>query len=105
MRKHKSYHESLIEDLKDPREASAYLNAVLEEEDKEHFLIALRNVIEAQGGIGRLARHSKLNRENLYKMLSKHGNPEIDSLERILRAIGLRISVEVDDVTKTRKAA
>ena len=50
MTKSKAYQEYLIESLRDPREAEAYLNAALEEEDQELFLLALKNVSEAQGG-------------------------------------------------------
>jgi DNA-binding phage protein len=44
---HKPYHSYLIESLKDPAEASAYLDAVLEDGDLQHILLALKNVIEA----------------------------------------------------------
>jgi DNA-binding phage protein len=47
-----SYQKDLIEALKDPREAVAYLNAVMDEGDRELFLLALRNVAEAHGGEG-----------------------------------------------------
>ena len=45
---HKSYHSYLIESLKDPLEAAAYLDAVLEDGDCDHILLALKNVAEAQ---------------------------------------------------------
>ena len=63
MSKSKSYQEDLIESLRDAREAEEYLNAALEEEDPELFLLALRNVTEAQGGVAQLAEKAKLNRE------------------------------------------
>jgi len=44
------YQKDLIEALKNPAEAAAYLNAALEEVDRETFLLALRNVAEANGG-------------------------------------------------------
>jgi DNA-binding phage protein len=44
-----TYQEDLIEALKDPREAAAYLNAAMEEDDRALFLLALRNVAEAYG--------------------------------------------------------
>ena len=44
-----SYRRDLIEALKDPKEAAAYLNAALEEGDREVFLLALRNVADANG--------------------------------------------------------
>lgn len=93
MNKSESYHEDLIESLRDPREAEAYLNAALEEEDPELFLLALRNVAEAQGGVAQLAEKAKLNRESLYKMLSERGNPELRSLDALLHALGFRLAV------------
>lgn len=91
----KRYHESLIEALKDPEEAAEYLNAVLEEGDKKMFLVALKNVAEACGGMSKLSRVTKLNRANLYKIFSKSGNPEIQTLSNILGIFGLRLAVEV----------
>jgi DNA-binding phage protein len=51
MGKNKAYQTELIESLRDPSEAEEYLNAALEEDDPELFLVALRNVAEAQGGV------------------------------------------------------
>jgi probable addiction module antidote protein len=93
MTKSKPYQEYLIETLHNPREAEAYLNAALEEEDPELFLLALRNVAEAQGGVAQLAEKAKLNRESLYKMLSERGNPELRSLDALLHALGFRLTV------------
>jgi probable addiction module antidote protein len=93
MKKSKAYQPDLIENLRDPREAEEYLNAALEEDDPELFLLALRNVAEAQGGVAQLAEKAKLNRESLYKMLSERGNPEFRSLEALLHALGFRLAV------------
>jgi probable addiction module antidote protein len=93
MKKSKSYQLDLIENLRDPREAEDYLNAALEEDDPELFLLALRNVAEAQGGVAQLAEKAKLNRESLYKMLSERGNPELRSLDALLHALGFRLAV------------
>jgi len=87
------YLSSLIESLRDAGEAKEYLNAALEEDDPELFLLALRNVAEAQGGMGQLAEKAKLNRESLYKMLSERGNPELRSLDALLHALGFRLAV------------
>jgi len=65
----------------------------LEEDDPELFLLALRNVAEAQGGIAQLAEKAKLNRESLYRMLSDRGNPEFRSLDALLHALGFRLAV------------
>ena len=95
MKKINNYEEDLIESLKDPKEAVAYLQAALEESDMpEVFLLALRRVAEARG-ISNLAQEAHLNRENLYRLLSKEGNPELDSLYAILDALGFKFSVEL----------
>jgi probable addiction module antidote protein len=93
MKKSKAYQPGLIESLRDAREAEEYLNAALEEDDPEQFLVALRNVAEAQGGVAQLAEKAKLNRESLYKMLSERGNPEFRSLDALLHALGFRLAV------------
>ncbi|MBI5893050.1 MAG: putative addiction module antidote protein [Deltaproteobacteria bacterium] len=90
----KNYQEDLIESLKNPKEAAAYLNAAIEEGDRGLFLLALRNIAEAQGGISTIAEKAHLNRENLYRMLSKRGNPEIKSLLTLLRVMGLELTVK-----------
>ncbi|MDX8431772.1 MAG: hypothetical protein SNF33_08245 [Candidatus Algichlamydia australiensis] len=69
------YQEWLIKELQDHDEAVAYLNAALEEslkgdpESQYLFLVAIRNVAEAQGGIGYLAKKAGVGRESLYKTL------------------------------------
>ena len=93
MKPSKSYQESLIKSLKDPVEAVGYLNAALSEGDEKLFLIALRNVAEARGGMMKLSHATKLNRANLYKIFSKRGNPEIQTLANILSSFGLRLAV------------
>ena len=96
-RRTKSYQATLIESLKDPEEAAAYLNAALEEqaEDAEElFLLALRNVAEAHG-IAKLATEAELNRETPYRTLSTRGNPRLTTIGALLDALGLRLAVEV----------
>lgn len=93
MKKSRAYQPDLIESLRDAREAEEYLNAALEEDDPELFLLALRNVAEAQGGVALLAEKAKLNRESLYRMLSDRGNPKFRSLDALLHALGFRLAV------------
>ncbi|MGA6828505.1 addiction module antidote protein [Nitrospira sp. NS4] len=95
MSKSKAYQAELIEGLRDSQEVEAYLNAALEGDDPELFLVALRNVAEAKGGVAQLAGKTKLNRESLYKMLSARGNPEFKSLDALLHALGVRLAVTV----------
>jgi probable addiction module antidote protein len=89
-----SYRESLLESLRDPDEAAQYLNACLEDEDPRVFLLALRDVADARGGIRALSADTRLNRESLYRMLSPSGNPSLDSLSTVLGACGLRLAIQ-----------
>ncbi len=100
----KPYQPELIRSLRQPRQAAAYLNAALEEGDPELFLLALRNVAEAQGGIGILAEKSNLNRESLYRMLSERGNPEFRSLDALLHALGFRLTIKIQEEPTPAKA-
>lgn len=88
------YRDSLFKALKNPGDAAHYLNACLEDEDPRVFLLALRDVADAHGGIGALAESSHLNRESLYRALSKSGNPSLNSLAAVLNSLGLRLAVQ-----------
>lgn len=88
----------LLEELKDPKAAQEYLEAAVEEYeedgDRPAFLLALRTVAEAQGGIAELARKSSVNRQHLYRALSEKGNPTFETLTAIFKALGLRFTVK-----------
>ena len=90
----KSYQESLLQALQNPQEAAKYLTAALEDGDSAVFLLALRNVADAQG-MKTVARKAQLNRENLYRMLSEQGNPQLGSLTALLDALNLRLAITV----------
>lgn len=93
-----SHHEYLMESLRHPKRAAAYLKVALEEYeqdgDSECFLLALRNIAEAQGGISILAKKTELSRQNLYRTLSGRGNPTFLTLDAIMHGLGFRLSVE-----------
>lgn len=95
LRNFKEYH---IAKLRNPKEARAYLSLALadfeNDNDAEDFLLAIRDVAQAHGGIGRLAQETRLNRQNLYRALSKEGNPQLETVNAVLRGLGFRLSVE-----------
>lgn len=103
----RSYREMVTETVREPLEAAAYLQASLEayEQDgnEEAFLLALRTLVDAQGGMTELARKTSLNRQSLYKTLSGNGNPRLQTLQSILHALGFRLSIE--PITREYSAA
>ncbi len=91
----RNYQEKLLQDLQDHELAVAYLNIALTDEDPRVFLLALKNVYEAQGGdMTKLARKTKLSRENLYRILSNKGNPKLTSIISLLNAVGFSLAVQ-----------
>jgi probable addiction module antidote protein len=93
MAKSRSYQKDLLSALQDPDEAVEYLNAALEDDEPEVFLLALNDVVDSHRGMSKLATSTSLNRENLYRMLSTKGNPELKSLRALLRAMGMQLTV------------
>lgn len=95
----KNYQDDLNERLRDPAYAAEYLAQVLAQHDRAAFLIALKDVVEAGGGLGHLAAQTGVKRPSLYKILSKTGNPTLATLQEILKPLGLRVSVTLDEAT------
>lgn len=79
---------------KDPAYAVQLLNAILEDGDQSEFLIALRQMAKAFGGVQALAEQAQLNPTQLYRTLSPDGNPALSNFSAILKAMGMRISVQ-----------
>lgn len=90
------FDESRKEMLKDPELAALYLEESLQSGDMEEFKQALKHVAEARlGGMAALSKTTRLNRASLYRALSERGNPSLDTLTKVLSAVGLRIGVNV----------
>lgn len=94
----------LRKDLRDPAFAAAYLSYCAESGDPSDFIFALREIAEAYGGMARIAQRAKLSRSQLYKTLSRSGNPEFRTLRAILEAAGFLLSVVPKEKLKMRKA-
>lgn len=89
------YDQFLIEELRaDAEFRIAYLNACLEDEDPKILLLAIRDVMLAEGkSVADLAKDTGLNRENLYKVLSGESEPFYTTAQKILKALGLKYNL------------
>jgi DNA-binding phage protein len=94
---YKSYHSYLIESLKDPLEAAAYVDAVLEDGDFEHILLALKNVAEAQQDITNNSKNNNLNLDINPQLLPKQQPSELMTIAKLLNQLGLKLSVTVQE--------
>jgi probable addiction module antidote protein len=88
--------QAVIQELRDdPDFAAEYLKAAMEDsEEPEVLLIALRQIAEARGGVAKVAKKAGIERESLYRALSARGNPRLSTLVGVMKAVGLKLTVE-----------
>jgi probable addiction module antidote protein len=79
--------------LKSGEDVVAYLDAWLEDGTPEEIRAALGTIARSRG-ISELARQTGISRAGLYKALGEDGNPSFETMRTILRALGLRLTVE-----------
>jgi probable addiction module antidote protein len=91
----RDYDAWLFQQLTDPNVAANYINAAIED-STEMLLVALRNVAEAHK-MAKVAEKAGVAREALYKALSEDGNPRLETLRGVLKAVRLRIAVVADE--------
>ena len=91
MPKYKDYDEYVIEKLKDPEYASAYINVAFEgyfnDDDSEAFAHSLSYLIQANGGVTKVAKKANLDRKNLYKIFNNEVKPKLETVYKLLRAM------------------
>jgi probable addiction module antidote protein len=93
--KDKSHDDAMAEIYRtDADYAVQLLNAILEDGDQSELLIALRQLAKAFGGVQAVAEQAKLNPTQLYRTLSPDGNPVLSNFSAILKAMGMRLSIQ-----------
>ena len=81
-----SYQGELLKYLHDPNKAVVYLNTALEEGDPELFVMALRNVAEAQGLVDAIAHNNQSSSPEAISI-------ETHSLLKLLKDLGLALTL------------
>jgi probable addiction module antidote protein len=79
--------------LRDEADIAAYLEAAAAGGDPKVLATALGAVARARG-MTQIARKVGVTREALYRSLSAQGNPELKTLTRVLKAVGMRIAIQ-----------
>lgn len=77
--------------LTDDEAIAEYMNAVLETEDPDLLLLALGDVARARG-MAQVAKDAGLGRESLYKALAPGAKPRFDTIVKVARALGVRLT-------------
>ena len=85
----------VAEHLRTPEEMASYLEACIEEADGDAAFIAkaLGDIARAKG-MSQVASDAGLSRESLYKALSGERKPTLDTVLRVVRALGLKLRAE-----------
>ena len=85
--------------LKTEKDMAAYLSIMLEDGTPAEVAGALGAIARARG-MAKLAEDAGLSRESLYKGLSGSRTPTASTLFRVIRALGLRLSVQAVPTVK-----
>ncbi len=82
--------------LRSREEMAAYLDAWLDEfpDDVSGIARAVGDIARAKG-MTQVAKDAGLSRESLYRSLSEEGNPSFSTILKVLRSVGLKLSVSV----------
>jgi probable addiction module antidote protein len=91
----KLYDYDVAKHLRTSEEMAAYLEAAIEESDGDAGFIAkaLGDIARAKG-MAELSRETGLGRESLYKALSSEGNPQLSTVLKVAKALGLQLHVK-----------
>jgi probable addiction module antidote protein len=90
-----SHNDFMLRELRrDPEFAAGYLKAALEDNDDPRvLLIALRRLAQARG-VAKVAKAAGIERESLYRALSVNGNPRFSTISAVMKAFGVKLTVE-----------
>ena len=108
MKKMRTLREYLIERLVDKERAIGYFRAILDDyqiyRERTVVLRALQTVVEAQGGVSKVAKQVDMDPQLLSKVLSNEDTPLIDALSIVLKALGYQLSIKpLESKTRTLK--
>lgn len=84
--------------LTDEETIAEYLTAAAEDENPDVLLRALAEVAKARG-MTQVARDAGLGRESLYKALAPGSHPRFETINAILRALGVRFVARAPEKT------
>ena len=84
----------IAEYLSNDEEIIEYLNAALKEGDSAVVSAALGDIARAKG-MTQLSKETGISRDGLYKALSQNGNPSFGTIQKVIKALGLKLDVSL----------
>lgn len=77
----------------DDAAVAAYMTAVLETDDPDLLLLALGDLARARS-MAQVAKDAGLGRESLYKALTAGAKPRFETVLKVARALGVRLTAQ-----------
>lgn len=79
--------------LKSEKEIAAYLEEAMREgSDDPAYIAHTLGVVARARGMVKLAQETGISRVGLYKALSEDGNPSLDTVVKVAKAMGLKLA-------------
>jgi probable addiction module antidote protein len=85
-----------VEHLTSPEAEFAYLEAAFEDGDPALIAAAIGDIARARG-MAKIAKSAGLSRETMYKAFCADGNPTLETLAEVTKALGYRLSIAPRD--------
>jgi probable addiction module antidote protein len=87
----------IVKELKTERDIDGFISAFIKEAEEadsfEQIIYALGIAAKAKGML-EIANEAGVNREQLYKSLSKKGNPSFKTIFNVAKSLGYKVSFE-----------
>lgn len=96
-----SFELDLMEKLRDPKFASAYVMSAIIDNDMRFLPVALGDIAKAHG-VSKLAEETGINRRTLYKVFDKNGNPSFDLVTQIMQSLGMELQIRPKKTKKPK---
>lgn len=81
--------------IRTPKDVIDTLNDALESGESGYVAVAL-GVVARSEGMTKIAEKTGVNRQALYIALSENGNPTLETLLKVMSALGIKLKCEVD---------
>ncbi|MDR3174418.1 MAG: putative addiction module antidote protein [Treponema sp.] len=83
----------MADNINTREEVFAYLEGALEENDMETFFDVIGAIARSKG-MAKIAKDLGLNRESLYKSLSRDGNPSFATIAKVIDLLGYKVEIK-----------
>ncbi len=79
--------------LDSPEMIKEYINAAIEEGNPTLLQAALGDIAKAQG-MTDVAKKANVSRQNLYKTFAAESHPRLDTIQKVMHSLGLKLKVD-----------